>query len=702
MRSLLLLIVTFVLLWSIHGSVLWSPSELDVSLDGAKNLFTFAWHAEQSQEWFNMDGMSAPYGEHFFYTDGHPLLSTIWRPIVRHFEWYGWSGPLIKWLIAINWLLTPLVIFKLLRHYNTSLYAAFPGAIVIAMLAPQVARAEGHFSLAYTLFIPLVWWWLIRYRQRPHIGYWLLLFALNLCALGTHPYLGLITSGFTFIYLLIPAFWPEKRKQSLFGMLSAIIPLATFVIFLKLTDTHDCRIDDPGGFFEMRSNIYGVLLPQSGPFYELSALLNYKTHWEGRAYIGLAALLLLVLGLIGRFRGWLHSGQTNVHDLRLPLLTAGVLFGIACAQPFALMGEWSLDLVPYLQQFRGIGRLSWPLYFVLAVTAVIVLDTIMHRTNAVRSVAIAAGFFGLWFYEAQYWQHDLAHARKGHQHPISLTAPDLVSSAAEVIAQSGADYIMPLPWFHVGSGFYGRQPQAEAVYKTLSTCYHSGVPTTAAMLTRSSLTEARALIRLLALPRHEKPEIIAPDAVIALLKTDDALERDEQYWWDRGEPLLDSDLSVRLISVRELLYGTKSVSHLSGGPAPCADSVLTHQLREPYSFTDRGHHTVWSFRPPEDWIGIPLELSMEFDALEDGCLEGRGHLKPFFIIQRRDGEQMTWLDHTHPEAASEHAADGAWARPALTFQFDSMPDLVEVFVYPRNPPYDNTVKNLMLRRIDCE
>lgn len=683
------------LLWLIHGDVLWSASELDVSADGVKNLFTFAWHAEQSDNLITMDGMAAPFGEHFFYTDGHPLLSLLWRPIVRGFDLYGWSGPLISWLITLSWILTPVFLFKLLKHFGVSTVIAVVGSILIALLAPQIIRATGHYSMAYTVFIPLLWWWLIQYVELPRLKWFLLLTLLNIAALGTHAYLGLITTGFTLCYCSIPAFLPEKRTASLTGMLSAVVPLLLFITVLKLTDGHTCRIDDPGGYFEMRSNLAGVLLPQSGSFHRLTAHLGYGTHWEGWAYIGLAALSLLCITALPPVFNMLRTSPLSLRRLYPALFAALVLFGVACGQPFLLLGKETLDAVPYLQQFRGIGRLAWPLYFVLTLLAVLVLDALYRNLPRRFATVTVALFTGLWGYEIYAYHSELAYLRRGHPHPISVTPPEAVQAAAEAIRNSGADLIIPLPYFHIGSEFYGRTLLPEAELLTLSTAYHAQVPTSAALLTRTSLSETRDLLRLIALPDHQRDLSghFQHTDTIALLKTHDQLRRDEAYWWDVATPLVDGELSVRLLPAA-FLFGTKV-------PDACADSLIMRSSPEPYRFNAKDYHIIWASGVPEIWKGRRFELSWQFEALEDGCLEGRERLKPRVILQRRDGDKPTWLDYTYPEAASEHAEDGSWARPSLTFQLDSLPDVIECVVIAEQPPYEVTVSNLELREVTC-
>ncbi len=695
LRSLLLAVTTLLLLWLIHGDVLWSASELDVSADGVKNLFTFAWHSEHSEEWFNMDGMAAPFGEHFFYTDGHPLLSMLWRPIVRTMGWQGWSGPLIGWLITLSWILTPPVLFRLLRLYGARSGISFAGAILITLLAPQIMRAEGHYSLNYTLFIPLLWWWLTRYVQSGRLWHWFLLFLLNTVALGTHAYLGLITTAFTTCYLIIPAFLPEKRSRSMQGTLSALIPLLLFIAILNLTDHHPCRINDPGGFFEMRSTLSAVLLPQSGPFHSLSHLFNTSAHWEGRAYIGLSALILLMAGLLSPFFSRHLSTAFRTRPLAAPLFAALILFAIACGQPFVWLGETTLERVPYLQQFRGIGRLAWPLYFVLTLLAVLLLDVFRRSLPSLLSFGLILLILSLWSFEAYHYHADLAQARKGHSHPISHVPPYEVAEAVRAIKESGADLIIPLPYFHVGSEFYGRASLPEAEWLTFSTAYHSGVPTSAALLTRTSLPETRDLLRLIALPRHErnlKAHFQHTDT-IALLKTHDQLRRDEAYWWNLATPVLDGDLGVRLLPAA-FLFGTKA-------PDACTDTLLMSISPEPYHFDARKYHTIWSSSVPDDWLMKEMEITIRFEALKNACLKGRGRLKPRLIVQRRDGDKVTWLDHTYPEAASEQADDGSWARPSLTFRLDSIPDLIECVVIAEQAPYDVSVEHFMLREVTC-
>ncbi|MBK7101720.1 MAG: hypothetical protein IPH63_08045 [Flavobacteriales bacterium] len=71
------------LLFIFYRSVLLSPNAVlsTQSGDGLKNYYTLVQHAHGSGNFWNMNGMNHPYGEHVVYTDGHPWLSAALRSL---------------------------------------------------------------------------------------------------------------------------------------------------------------------------------------------------------------------------------------------------------------------------------------------------------------------------------------------------------------------------------------------------------------------------------------------------------------------------------------------------------------------------------------------------------------------------------------------------------------------------------------------
>ena len=76
----LLLAFLFGLVWLIgfYGNIIFDPNNhlFSVDGDGIKNYFTYAYQIKHNHSFINFEGMNYPYGEHFLYTDCHPVSYT--------------------------------------------------------------------------------------------------------------------------------------------------------------------------------------------------------------------------------------------------------------------------------------------------------------------------------------------------------------------------------------------------------------------------------------------------------------------------------------------------------------------------------------------------------------------------------------------------------------------------------------------------
>ena len=140
------------------------PSRIlpDIGGDGAKNNFTYLYHALYGHGyWF--EGMNYPYGEHIVYTDGQPLLSvpfTLFKNVTT-----GEALTVLWRLIGLSYVLAIIFVYKILTHFRVAPLPSiiFAGAIVI--ICPQMLCLQGHYALSYTCVIPMLFYWTILYHQ---------------------------------------------------------------------------------------------------------------------------------------------------------------------------------------------------------------------------------------------------------------------------------------------------------------------------------------------------------------------------------------------------------------------------------------------------------------------------------------------------------------------------------------------------------
>ena len=275
--------------------------------DGIKNYFTYAYQIKHGESYLNFSGMNYPYGEHFMYTDCHPVLANLFKFLSTKFDFVKeHSIGILNFLMILSILLTFIISYLLLLEFKISKWFSVLFAISITVLAPQIFRMGGHFSLSYSVAIPLSWLLLLKTQDavRKYLFY-ILLFLNTIFWLFIHAYLGLIVLFFL-LSLVSINFFREKAKRSKlilyvtqFSVL--IIPIIFFYLFTTLTDTHSGRTTNPSGFFLYNAEFDDVFLPHHPP---ISPVLDSLTggvidqEWEAWSYVGFPTTLLFATFLI--------------------------------------------------------------------------------------------------------------------------------------------------------------------------------------------------------------------------------------------------------------------------------------------------------------------------------------------------------------------------------------------------------------------
>lgn len=700
MPYLRLLLPTLVFLLAAHGAQVYAPHTVDPGFgaDGIKNLYTFAWYSAHNRSVTNFEGMAAPYGENILYTDQTPLISVLWRWPAQQLGIARWSAPLLMLLIHLSWLLTPFPLFKILRRFKVSTNIAVAGAVGYTLLAPQIARATGHYALAFTPAIPLAWWLALRVVDRSSFSRIAQLVVLNAAALFVHAYLGMIAIAFSGLslglsWLFFGGMDGRRGIQHvrLLGaaLASTVLPIASFLAVLKLTDVHPCRMLEPYGFFQFTSSVGALLLPQVGPYSSVTRALGLQSGWEGHAYIGVSAALAVVsFPVWGVLRPKLWYDAT-LRDLLPALVAALLLFALACGQPFAALGESSLDAIPFLRDFRGIGRFAWPLYFVLTAAAVVVIDKVFATSAPAVGRSLVLGFFLLLVGEAAFLHGQQRRERSGAPHP--LFKPDAALQAAQS-ALGGTEYraIIALPFFHLGSEVFAREPDAATERAAMALSFHTGIPLLNAHLTRASITETRALFALFAPSGYDNPlasSFAADDRFVLMAHPNrpPSASTDGQEIsraWSAAEVLYsDSTTVLKTIRASELLQPKKEHIDLAERMAldqldstPDSDAVSNGAVRR---VPCDDYTVLFSAKPDSSWLNRAMRAGVWVRA-NDLCGSAEHGLNAYFVVQTRTGETTVWPHYSTPKMALRHR--GNWVHVTGAFELSELPDALDIFI----------------------
>ncbi len=392
---LILISLTILILILIFGPVLKNPNSYVFSNDGdaLKSYYNFAWYLRYDSG-IRHDAVNYPYGDHLQYMNSHPLYIQFIKFIDRHITSVAELGVgIINMTMIISLLLAAPFLFLILRHFAMPSWYAVIMSLVILFLSPQLNRIGGHFEMVYAFFIPLYWYLLLRWDKESKSWLWGTLLILTALVGGfTSAYFVAFFFVFSLAYLMVQLWISRKDLRSyyrkgLYLLVIAVIPVLIVKGLVYLTDWVDDRPDNPWGFFIFHSNVWSIFLTYHSALRELlGSSVDMSFEWEGRAFVGLpATLLLLSLGyfLINSLISWKKP------DLRIFLpnkrLNAWVISAIlvllfSMCIPFKWKGfQFLVDIIPSLKQFRCLGRFSWIFYYVFTVYSAYFFYTFYRR-----------------------------------------------------------------------------------------------------------------------------------------------------------------------------------------------------------------------------------------------------------------------------------------------------------------------------------
>ena len=698
-----------------YGKVLISPDNYlySTSGDGIKNYYTFAWHIRHDTSFTHFSGMNYPYGEHYLYTDCHPLVAnamrsfaTIWPQVASH------PAGLLNLMMILSIAVTPLVLFKILTHLKLPDWMAVVFSITIATLSPQVFRLTGHLALSYSLAIPITWLLLIRAHKKQHGVYSALLFANGLFWMLIHAYLGMIALLFAIVWLTTAFLADNNRRRLLLSYsttaLSLLLPIVLFFLYARLTDSHTGRTDNPSGFFLYNAEPDDLLVPPGKPLRPLLDSLTggaIRQQWEALGYIGFGnAMLLVVITLMTpaallnrKVRRTLQNLFDN-RQLNISLVAASVVLLFAMGIPFKQFPQLA-DIFPVVKQFRATGRFVWPFYFVFATAGSYILWKIwqnsqsQHGKKAVAATLIAV-LVVFHLIEGYHYHRGVAASITSEANLFDTSQlPDNLKRTLNQIKPESYQAIVPLPYFYQGSEVFARPRCDASVTNSLIASWHLGLPLMSANLTRTSIEESKRLVQLVTPNYYPKPiSHDLPDTKpLLLLVTGTSLTPYEASLAARGEKLFKSGDTEWLSITPEALFADESPSVISKfnnrrntlvadqgflasehGAVIWYDDFEQHPCdtafrgKGSYGAMKRGKHTLASLPPGTFKAGEEYKLSVWMYNGEPDAL----NLWLRLVVEEYDARANTWHTTTFfPEQAETLAGD--WSLAEGTFKIQN-------------------------------
>ncbi len=299
-------------------------------------------------------------------------------------------------------------------------------------------------------------------------------------------------------------------RKGLYLLTIAVLPIVMVKGFVTLTDWVDDRPDNPWGFFIFHSNIWSIFLPYHSSLREfLGNSVDMSFAWEGRAFVGLpATLLVLSLGyyLVYSLISWKKPDYRVFFPnkrLNTWLFSAVLVLLFSMCIPFKWNLHFLVDVIPSLSQFRCLGRFSWIFYYVFTVYSAYIFYTLFRRMKQ-KGLGLLGSL--MLFIVIGFWTIDAGTNIKRstggifNNNDVLMFDDDIY---LEKFIQAGVDShrfqaILFLPFTNT-SGDKLLHPRGHHAFVEAMKCsHHTGLPLIQSFSPRLSLQQALSSIQLLA------------------------------------------------------------------------------------------------------------------------------------------------------------------------------------------------------------
>jgi hypothetical protein len=513
-RSLLFgLIVTaaaviFLLLWRFPDFPAHGGSRIiEPYGDGFKAYATYLYHIQHdsTHTWFQ--GMNYPFGDHAIPSDTQPLLSnsirilSSWLPNAQNH-----ATGLFNYSMLLGILIAGIFLYLILVKLGLPIVYAIPIAVMLPFFSPQFWRMTAHFGLAHPEVIPVLIYLLLRFDEKIHwkfsawIGLSIAIFSL------LHFYymaiMGMTVLAYFGFRTIICRQWKQVPRFALHLSIQLALPAA--ILWGWMAEGPSDRTAQPAGFFTYHAIWESLLTGLHQPHWQWvdKHLIKIETtDYEGLSYVGLvagAAIMVMIFRLLrGRFRFPLFEiSGPHIGFLK-------ILFGVSIAMalfsfgyPFTIPGfESLLSYAGPIRQFRSVGRFAWVFFYVGNIIAFLWL---FSATNGKRSQPFAMiGALAILAFET--WHFNRVPDLRLDE--IESFIPGKRFTDIPDLDYGRYQAIMTVPYFNIGSdnlGAFGND--GFILQNALALSLQTGLPTTSAMLTRTSISQTFKQFQLISEP----------------------------------------------------------------------------------------------------------------------------------------------------------------------------------------------------------
>lgn len=475
--------------------------------DGFKAYATYLYHIrhDSTHTWF--EGMNYPFGEHVIPADTQPLLSNPVRMLSRVFPGIADHAlGIFNWSMPVGILLCSLFVFLILARLGLPAWYAVPLATALTFLSPQFWRMTAHFGLAHPEVLPVLLYLLLRFDEKPswRFSLWIAfsIFVFSLLHFYYLAIMGMTIGLYFFFRVLQRREWKQIPLYAAHIGVQVIVPAAVF--FAWMSGGPDDRTAQPAGFFSYLSIWESVFTSLTQPHWrwvDERVIRIEQGDYEGYAYAGLVAgvavLVMIFRIMAGRLRRpvWVvESPHTGF--LKAVFWASVVILLFSFGYPFLIPGfEWMLSIAGPIKQFRSIGRFAWVFFYAANFVAFLWLYS-ATRGRSWQPFAMGAAIAFLAF---EAWHFNRVPDLRLDE--IEEFKPGRQFNDLPGIDYSRYQAILTLPYFNIGSdnlSAFGND--GFILQKSLVLSLQTGLPTTSAMLTRTSLSQSFMQFQLMSEP----------------------------------------------------------------------------------------------------------------------------------------------------------------------------------------------------------
>ena len=567
------ILFTSILIFFFYGKIILSPNDYLFKSygDGFTAYYNTSWHIEFDESYTEFKGSNYPYGEHTIYSEYRLLISNSIKALGNIFPTIKKQNIAITNLSILGSILVcSIFLFLLLKKLNVRDWLCVTGAIGITFLSPQVGRFDNHLTLAYMCFLPITWYLIFLFFEEGKKIKWSIALLLNSTAwFFVHSYLGLIAVSFTLAFWLIFLLRKKELKIStnyLHLFIQVALPVFFFFSFVKMTDIHEGRTENPLGFLLYNSEPDDIFIPHHPPLRPLlDQFANIQLKWEGWAYVGILTTLSL-LYLLFHFGKKIKEEkkiypQINwlQHDhLKTAFPAALLLLIFAFGFPFKSFPQL-LEWFPLLKNFRTTGRFGWVFYFVSTVSVIYFLNEILDKYNPTSKLVKTLLIILPLMYLIEGWahHHEMSFkitATKNYFNQKNLSSDYL--KAIDKIDSKNYQAIIPIPFYYCGSENFSIKldDTSSRVSKIFS--YHLQLPLMAFDVGRTSIPESKKIVQILSPTYYKKliEDDLSSDQPFLLVVHPTQPTTYQQNIIDRADLVFDSrEIQLYRLSKAQLL-----------------------------------------------------------------------------------------------------------------------------------------------------